>query len=322
MSAGGVGSDRVCDDGHHVSSFRNRRYVRPPTSSARAGSGDSSPAAPFADAVPRSRRHRGCAARCGTSLDRSAGARRALGHRRDRGRSPARQRGCDMITTRSRSRATSPPTPSTSARRAAWRSRRSASRAASAATTGRRGRGRTPGPTGTRCRPSEALADHAYRSLQQGRSRHPDRAPAAAGLGHRHPAGDTRRDRRRGDRPRPAVGHDDVSRRIAGAVADGARRAAQGARDDAWAAPGVDASPIGPRGWESPSPSLVGAEPERPASSWPAARRRSDVSERSGWRALDSPRAPTPRALRARSRSRAQRRASSWRSRRSCSPAR
>ena len=126
----------------------------------------------------------------------------------------------------------------------------------------------------------------------QGRSRAPDRTTEGARLGERRAPGHVGRDRRRGDRPRPAVGELDLREGRAGASA-----ATDAREPETWAAPGVtdDAATE----W----PVVTGAGRRGRAPHARAGRRRAAVlssQQRSGWRALDSPRVPTPRAIRRR----------------------
>jgi single-strand DNA-binding protein len=106
------------------------------------------------------------------------------------------------------------------------------------------------------------LADHAYRSLQKG-----DRVILTGRLRLREWDNGTRRGTAI-EIDAEAIGHDllwgttTFMKDSPGAVADGADHAAQGSRDDAWAAPGVDASPSGTEGGSTeghPEPLLVGA---------------------------------------------------------------
>ena len=102
------------------------------------------------------------------------------------------------------------------------------------------------------------LADHAYRSLQKG-----DRVILTGRLRLRDWDNGTRRGTAI-EIDAEAIGHDllwgttTFRKDSQGAVGDGTRPAAQASADDAWAAPGIDASPSGP---EVPSTEalLVGA---------------------------------------------------------------
>ena len=108
-----------------------------------------------------------------------------------------------------------------------------------------------------------ALADHAYRSLQKG-----DRVILTGRLRLREWDNGTRRGTAI-EIEAEAIGHDllwgttTFMKDSYGAVADAAAPAAQESGDDAWAAPGVDASASGTEGLSNeggrPEPLLVGA---------------------------------------------------------------
>ena len=149
-----------------------RRYVLPPTSrvvllSAALRLDPPIPpqrptGGPLSAEVAAVRRPR----RANAAFWNRAGARRALGHRRNPG-TVLGKRGCDMSDTITIA-GTSATDPEQKQRRTVCRSRPSASRARSAASTGRPGRGSTRGTNWYTVSAYRGLAEHAFESLHKG----------------------------------------------------------------------------------------------------------------------------------------------------------